>query len=536
MSRLNISNSNLQSIFLQQRIPLLRHKCLAGPAKMEVEYSQDQVGAEADVARRAATAAGCTTPRTPDLSGGPISPDENSCCLRPARKRSMRGVTAIVLWTSSVSWTFREMRKTRLPTRFMETFEAYLRPEIPGDHSSECLPASSAKPASSAFSGRDYQDKIPADRRSAGRARAAGMELDRDGLVHDGASCKRAVRIQLRLSTRRPRRQRTDLLRAWRGLYQRNTLHRLWHGRDIRGDPVLRASLADGEILALPGTYAETLELIGQFTPSLQLVFPRLPLATTRTSLPRILLLDSSLPAETFGAILRSTGTGLDLLVFDTTCFAVRSGRIRRVLVWAQHHQVPVVMVRSHNKLDSLGAEYGRLGSVVFVRWNDVDEAKRSIVERLTTAVCNAIRLLGGAALPAHFPPYVGREAYWLLTKKRVAAILRNGRHTARLVARALPLQSAQLHFTHGLYITLRAKKSLDEERARQTAEALSRDLRLEGYAIRHAGSFGFDFATAEWVRDATTTQYSVRVAVPDLPTGLWNDLSAAIVRWWGEI
>jgi hypothetical protein len=293
--------------------------------------------------------------------------------------------------------------------------------------------------------------------------------------------------------------------------------------------------LADGEILALPGTYAETLELIGQFTPSLQLVFPQLPLATTRTGLPRILLLDSSLPAETFGAILRSTGTGLDLLVFDTTCFAVRSGRIRRVLVWAQHHQVPVVMVRSHNKLDSLGAEYGRLGSVVFVRWNDVDEAKRSMVERLTTAVGNAIRLLGGAALPAHFPPYVGREAYWMLTKKRVAAILRNGRHTARLVARALPLQSAQLHFTHGLYITLRAKKSLDEERARQTAEALSRDLSLEGYAIRHAGSFGFDFATAEWVRDATTTQYSVRVAVPDLPTRLWNDLSAAIVRWWGE-
>ncbi|MCP3402062.1 MULTISPECIES: hypothetical protein [unclassified Bradyrhizobium] len=292
--------------------------------------------------------------------------------------------------------------------------------------------------------------------------------------------------------------------------------------------------LGSGEILAMTGSYAETLELIERFTPSLQIVSPELPLAATSTGLPRVLLLDSCLPATAFEAILRSSSSELDLLVFDTTCFAVRSGRIRRVLRWAQRQQVPVVMVRSHNKLDSLGAEYGRLGSVVFVRWKNAgDEGRSVIIERLTAEVRNAIRLFGGAALPAHFPPYVGREAYWMLTKKRVAAILRNGRRTARMFSRMLASQSAQLHFTHGLYVTLRAKNPLDEESARQTAEAMCRDLSRDGHAIRHAGSFGFDFATAEWVRDATTAQFSVRVAVPDLPTGLWYDLSAAIAGWW---
>jgi hypothetical protein len=39
----------------------------------------------------------------------------------------------------------------------------------------------------------------------------------------------------------------------------------------------------------------------------------------------------------------------------------------------------------------------------------------------------NAVRLFGGAAFPAYFPPYIGA-----LTDKRVAAILRNSRRTAR--------------------------------------------------------------------------------------------------------
>jgi hypothetical protein len=67
----------------------------------------------------------------------------------------------------------------------------------------------------------------------------------------------------------------------------------------------------------------------------------------------------------------------------------------------------------------------------------------------------NAVRLFGGAALPAHFPPYLGKTAYRVLTDKRIAAILRNGRRTVRYFASVLAGSSAGLHFAHGLYVTL---------------------------------------------------------------------------------
>ncbi|MBR0725351.1 hypothetical protein [Bradyrhizobium manausense] len=294
--------------------------------------------------------------------------------------------------------------------------------------------------------------------------------------------------------------------------------------------------VAKADILALPGSYGETLELIERFVPNLRLVQLTLPLpeAPAPAGAPRILLLESCVSARVFDEALHCDGSALDLLVFDTTCFAGRSGRIRRVLRWARRCKIPVVMVRSHNKLDSLGAEYGRLGSAVFVGWCEQGaEAGRAILERLTAETRNAVRLLGSAALPAHFPPYVGSEAYWALTKARVSAILRNGRDAASIFARELASLAAELHFTHGLYVTLRTRRSRDEASARQAAEAMSRDLSRKGYPIRHAGSFGFDFAATEWSHDATTDQYNVRVTVPDLPTELWNDLAAAIAEWW---
>lgn len=292
--------------------------------------------------------------------------------------------------------------------------------------------------------------------------------------------------------------------------------------------------VAGAHILVLPGSYGETLELIDRFVPDLRLVTLRRPFddGFAPAGDLRIFLLDSCVSAAAFEAALRCDGSALDLLVFDTTCFAGRSGRIRRVLRWARRSGIPVVMVRSHTKLDSLGAEYGRLGSAVFVRWSE-EGAERSLSERLATETRDAVRLLGGAALPAHFPPFVGTADYWALTKRRVAAILRNGRHAARLFARELASLSAELHFTHGLYVTLRSRRRLDEASARQAADAMSHDLGRDGFPIRHAGSFGFDFAATEWFHNATTDEYSVRVAVPDLPTDLWNDLAAAIAGWW---
>jgi hypothetical protein len=298
---------------------------------------------------------------------------------------------------------------------------------------------------------------------------------------------------------------------------------------------LLLAFAQEADLLVLQGSYSETLEFVEGYAHHLRLV-PLRQLqegANGRTCSSRILLLDSCAAGDAFEETVRCSSPALDLVIFDTTCFSGGSGRIRRALGWARTWGVPVVMVRSHTKLDSLGAEYGRLGSAAFVHWEKNDPwIVGSRFSNLPAEMRNAVRLLGGAALPAHFPPYVGTSSYRALTKKRVAAILHNSRRAFKQLKSILPGRTVE-QFAHGLFVKLGSMQPLDEATARQAAADMSNDLSRVGLPIRHAGSFGFDFAATEWCQSSATGGYSVRLSVPDLPTTLWDDVLQGVAEWW---
>jgi len=96
-------------------------------------------------------------------------------------------------------------------------------------------------------------------------------------------------------------------------------------------------------------------------------------------------------------------------------------------------------------------------------------------------------------------------------------------------------MPSAELDFVHGLYVALMPDNALTQQQAKKLAETMCRDLAVLGLPMHHAGSFGFDFAAAEWFRDLARDRHLVRVAVPDLPTELWNHLVREIIQWWNR-
>jgi hypothetical protein len=291
---------------------------------------------------------------------------------------------------------------------------------------------------------------------------------------------------------------------------------------------------ATAEVIAFPGSYSETLELLERHGRNVRLRKVANANRIDNPTTPSVLLIDACLTQRDFNAILRLPAETFALIMFDTTGFWTRSAPVRQVVHWSLRAQVPIALVRSHTKLDSLGVEYGRLGSIVLRCPAQAGKhAGFPPCEATAAEISDVLRLLGGAAIPAHFPPFMGTDAADLLGRKRLAVALRNSRSLASRLRSAFPDGMAQRDFAHQLYVALTPSHDVDESAARHLAGELCSDLKGRHLPIRHAGSFGFDFAAAEWFFDSLLERYGVRIAVPDLPTLMWERLSEAIVNWW---
>ena len=227
-----------------------------------------------------------------------------------------------------------------------------------------------------------------------------------------------------------------------------------------------------------------------------------------------------------------ATLANVDLILLDTTCFARSSGRIAAIMHNAGIAGAPVVLLRSHTKLDSLGIEYGRLGSLVITVPQTASVPGRHMAERLAAAIDTSMRLFGAAALPEHLPPFAAGDEWNALCRLRTARIVRNNRWAARtLAARACSAERTCL-YRHGLFFTLAPGGNWNETEARGMAKSLVEYLHSARLPIRHAGSFGFDFAVADAFPAIDSDNFVLRIGFGDLPDELVRTMVDEIGIW----
>ena len=290
------------------------------------------------------------------------------------------------------------------------------------------------------------------------------------------------------------------------------------------------------EVIAPPDCYVETRELmatLGSRIRVLQLT-PHSRLSAREGAGSRILWIDSSV-RRSFSSWLSAIAQDIDLVVFDTTCFWRGSSKIARTVQRAMQSGVAIALVRSHGKLDSLGIEYGRLGSVVLVMPPADAKAPTSGWMKLASKVHDAVRLLGAGPVLAHFPPFDSSDDYHVCSRVRTVSIIRSTRRLAHVLRSSLPAQ-ALTSFQHGLFLTIALNGTACTDELEHYASELSIELAFRGLPVKHAGSFGFDFVAVEICTDPINGTNAIRIAGADLPLPMIDEIGHGIATWLGHV
>jgi len=286
------------------------------------------------------------------------------------------------------------------------------------------------------------------------------------------------------------------------------------------------------EMLIPPDCYTETREILERFG-SIRVVSESWRHLRAAHGVLRVVLIDSSVRSGLV-PLHDSMAGNADLVLFDTTCLWRGSAAIRRVFAWALQSGLPLALVRSHAKLDSLGIEYGRLGSVVIAApLKDVHSGRSRWINKLSEQIHESVRLLGVAPVLAHFPPFAGTEEFERCSIARTAAIIRNNRRMARGLASMLGDSAHITAYRHGLYLTLSPQDEMGADEVKHLAAALCADLSRGGLPVRHSGSFGFDFTAVDCFREPMAGSNVIRVAASDIPLAIVDEIAAGIAGWW---
>lgn len=193
-------------------------------------------------------------------------------------------------------------------------------------------------------------------------------------------------------------------------------------------------------------------------------------------------LLDSSQTEKE--PMLYLEGKKFSRLIVDTTNWNLNSPYIQQIIHWAEKEKTELFLIRSHLKLDCLGAEYGLLGSVVRLAQNEDKVWEKFFLETLSYA--------GLLAVHEQVYPFLWDEEFLKLSEARTERIRANTKYFTDELAPYLktlkhPMRLKLLH--HGLFFGVYYEGKADHH-----PEKFLKLSFMHQVPAKYCDSFGFDF------------------------------------------
>lgn len=231
--------------------------------------------------------------------------------------------------------------------------------------------------------------------------------------------------------------------------------------------------------------YYETHEFLTDFGLSTELI--------SRTSKGKVLLLDSSTLESGF----EPAWARFECVIIDTTCWSLGSKSLDGLVHRLLKAGCDVILARSHIKLDCLGTEWNRLGSLLFITRQSQEK-----VGQFRALFVKRSNPFGARAEIRQVYPFLHSKAFHRLNERWVAGLKASNKAIATAVVKTWEQKWQQApgsrlalvqQFTHDLFLWI----SVYETDGRQhdlRAARLVEQLEQAGLPARKIASYPWDF------------------------------------------
>ena len=200
-------------------------------------------------------------------------------------------------------------------------------------------------------------------------------------------------------------------------------------------------------------------------------------------------------------------------IIIDTTCFMPSD--LKKFISNILEKNIFCILIRSHTKLDMLGAELSSLGSLLYLIPNDIGDNEFEIIKKIIAESYYVLGKFGSLCLPENFPEIIFDKSFKKINEQRIKRIEKNNyslfTYLKDSINRGRVILPAHKKFV--LYIIDNNISCNDQN---EIIEKKIKKLVNNDCQLYSACSFGFDYIALDSYYDINEKNYVIRISMND--------------------
>lgn len=200
-------------------------------------------------------------------------------------------------------------------------------------------------------------------------------------------------------------------------------------------------------------------------------------------------------------------------IIIDTTCFMPSD--LKKFISNILEKNIFCILIRSHTKLDMLGAELSSLGSLLYLIPNDIGDNEFEIIKKIIAESYYVLGKFGSLCLPENFPEIIFDKSFKKINEQRIKRIEKNNYSLFTYLKDSINRGRVILP-THKKFVLYIIDNNISCNDQNEIIEKKIKKLVNNDCQLYSACSFGFDYIALDSYYDINEKNYVIRISMND--------------------